>query len=192
MNDVAERRPVQVAVEKMKATTAAAGIQERDPEADFVAAMSEVALCIDATQERLENLIGERSAASLDETVLAFKQVAHKAMTGAVRGVVLGNHWRTWGVLAGAAAVTLAVGALAGWEAGYMTASQRSAWAATELQMAFRGGLPGAEWLAGILHLNNPADFAKVCPGTSYTTPDGGSACVIYVRTKLPPVTKGH
>jgi hypothetical protein len=189
IDGIAIPRPAAAAAEQMIKAARAAGVRDGEPEAILYASMAASVTGIDEDAARIEAVVAglEARLDSTDQTTAErferhLRLVASAALKEAAKAIVVSRSWRTAVIAAGMVALAAIGGICVGWDAGYTTASQRTAWTAAELQAAFRGGLPGAEWLATVAKLNDLEGLAGSCRDHQWSAVGGGKGCTVQVR----------
>jgi hypothetical protein len=199
IDGIAIPRPAAAAAKQMVEAARSAGVRDGEPEALLYASMGASVTEIDESAARIEAIVAglearlnstDQSAAERFERHL--RLVAAASLKDAAKGIVASHRWRAAAIVAGVAVAAVTGGAWVGWESGYTTASQRTAWTAVELQAAFRGGLPGAEWLANVVTLNDLEGLAGSCREHQWSAVGGGKGCTVQVRVSASSVGEKH
>jgi hypothetical protein len=175
-------RPAAAAAEQMIERARAAGVRDGDPDGLLVASMASTAIALDESVADLLERLNSTDESFFERLERRIRHVAGDAVKDAAKAIVVSKPWRTAVIAAGMVALAAIAGICVGWDAGYTTASQRTAWTAAELQAAFRGGLPGAEWLATVAKLNDLEGLAGSCRDHQWSAVGGGKGCTVQVR----------
>jgi hypothetical protein len=182
IDGIAIPRPAAAAAEMMIERARAAGVRDGDPDGLLVASMASTAIALDESVADLLARLNSTDQTTAERFERHLRLVSGEALKDAAKAIVVSKPWRTAAIVAGMTALAAIGGICVGWDAGYTTASQRTAWTAAELQAAFRGGLPGAEWLAGVAKLNDLEGLAGSCRDHQWSAVGGGKGCTVQVR----------
>jgi hypothetical protein len=182
IDGIAIPRPATAAAEKMIERARAAGVRDGDPDGLLVASMASAAIALDESVSDLLTRLNSTDQTTAERFERHLRLVSGEALKDAAKAIVVSRTWRTAAIVAGMMALAAIGGICVGWDAGYTTASQRTAWTAAELQAAFRGGLPGAEWLATVAKLNDLEGLAGSCRDHQWSAVGGGKGCTVQVR----------